>query len=409
MHILFRKEAIQALHKNEQGEILLSKRFNIIYVLLALLTICLITAICILEYSRHITITGTLKSIGGAVKVFARDPGIVADIYITEGQYVVQNQELVMVRLPAHLYQMNQNKRDSLQQQIERNLERAKKTKKQNELTTSFTASQLQLLKREQEQIEVSISIQKQQVSLGQEQLTKARLLKNKASLSQRQLESYEENLHSAQLQLQRLILSYQNKNTQLAAIHKEIHLTQINYELQQDELVKQNQDYKQAMNRLKEQSEYTIRAPVSGIATNVQMLTGQQTDSAKPILYVLADETEYYAELFFPSRHIGFLSTNIPVKLKMDAYPYQQYGMADGVIKEVSKTTMNYREVNGLFNSTESMYRVRVSLVNQHLNYKDRPLNLMDGMKVTAERNLESRRLLYWLISPLYEFSQDV
>ena len=408
MATLFRKEAIQALQNIEQGNVLLSKRYNRIYVFLVVLTLCLILAIGFLEYTRHVTIVGTLKSIGGAVKVFGKDSGIVIDIYVTEGDFVEQDQDIALVRLPRHLYQLNQTKRDNLQKQIELNLRRIRKQRKQYEQTARFISSQLELLTCEQEQLDVSISIQQQQVNLRRKQLEKARLLKNKASLSQRQLESYQENLHSEQIHLQRLKQEYQQKNTHKAAIQKELHLNQVKLDLQETELKMQNQEYTQAIKQLTDQSEYIISAPVAGNVTNLQMLIGQQTDPVKPVAFILADETEYFAELFFPSRHIGFITTNILVKLKLDAYPYQQYGMSDGVISEVSKTTMNFRDVKGLLNSTESMYRIRVRLTNQHVNYKGQLLALIDGMKVTAEVNLERRRLLFWLISPLYELSRD-
>jgi membrane fusion protein len=87
----------------------------------------------------------------------------------------------------------------------------------------------------------------------------------------------------------------------------------------------------------------------------------GQRLDPAKPVLALLKDGSELQAELYVPSRAIGFVKPGQQVRLMYDAFPYQHFGTFGGTVESVSQVMLMPQEANGSITLTEPSYRVLV------------------------------------------------
>ena len=107
-------------------------------------------------------------------------------------------------------------------------------------------------------------------------------------------------------------------------------------------------------------------------------------------------------AQVYVPSRAIGFVRPGQEVRLLYDAFPYQRFGSFDGRIVAVSRTVIDPRQLAAPLTVQEPVYRVDVAPFGQAvLAYGERQ-PLQAGMTLTASLVLDHRSFLDWLLTPL-------
>jgi len=154
------------------------------------------------------------------------------------------------------------------------------------------------------------------------------------------------------------------------------------------------------------------ITAPISGMATAVLVDVGQTVDSSRPLLSIVPQNAVFRAELYAPSRAIGFVRPGQEVILRFQAYPYQKFGHQIGIVESVSRTALTANEINdagmsvGGLNDREPRYRIIVKLPTQTIRAYGQQQSLQTGMLIDADILQEKRRLYEWALEPLYSLS---
>jgi membrane fusion protein len=152
------------------------------------------------------------------------------------------------------------------------------------------------------------------------------------------------------------------------------------------------------------------VIAPQSGIATAVTAEVGQAVDGSRPLLSIVPDGAVLQAHLFAPSRAIGFIRPGDRVLLRYQAYPYQKFGHAEGIVASVSRTALSAGEVAftpvPTNNNAEPLYRITVILARQTITAYGKPLPLQPGMLVDADILHERRKLYEWVLEPLFSLT---
>lgn len=69
------------------------------------------------------------------------------------------------------------------------------------------------------------------------------------------------------------------------------------------------------------------ITAPGDGIATAVLADIGQTVDLSRPLLSSMPTDSVLLAELYVPSKAVGFIKPGDAVLVRYQAYPYQKFG----------------------------------------------------------------------------------
>lgn len=108
-------------------------------------------------------------------------------------------------------------------------------------------------------------------------------------------------------------------------------------------------------------------------------------------------------AELFVPSRGAGMLEVGQKVRLRYQAFPYQQFGFGGGTIAAVSGTVLAPDEVRapGVTLAQPSV-RVLVKLDEDAVSAYRRRFNLRPGMLLSADVVIARRSLFQWLLDPV-------
>jgi membrane fusion protein len=148
---------------------------------------------------------------------------------------------------------------------------------------------------------------------------------------------------------------------------------------------------------------EIVVTAPAGGIATGISAVVGQVVESSTPLAFIVPSDARLRAELYAPSRAVGFVAVGDEVLLRYEPYPYQKFGHYRGMVEAVSRTALpaSARAESAL--GGEPVYEVVVALRAQTVTAYGRERELRAGMAVEADVLLETRRLYEWMLEPLY------
>ncbi len=155
---------------------------------------------------------------------------------------------------------------------------------------------------------------------------------------------------------------------------------------------------------------EIVITAPQSGTVTAIQVERGGSVKTAVPLLSIVPAGATLEAHLFSPSRAVGFVQADQRVLLRYQAYPYQKFGHHEGRVANIARSAINPGELpsqlaglTSLYGATEPVYRIVVSLERQSVTAYGRPMPLQPGMQLEADVIIDRRRLIEWVLDPLY------
>ncbi|MFN6518649.1 MAG: HlyD family efflux transporter periplasmic adaptor subunit [Nostoc sp. CreGUA01] len=98
-----------------------------------------------------------------------------------------------------------------------------------------------------------------------------------------------------------------------------------------------------------------------------------------------------------------GSLRTGLPVKIKFDAYPFQDYGVLSGELIKISPTTIDIDTPNGKVPA----YNLDISLKQNCILSDNKCISLRPGDTATAEVIVRQRRIIDFLLDPFKQLQQ--
>ena len=100
------------------------------------------------------------------------------------------------------------------------------------------------------------------------------------------------------------------------------------------------------------------------------------------------------------PSREAGFVQPGMPVQLKFDAFPYQEYGIIPGKVMEVSPDAKPDEKLGAI-------YQVRVELERNSVASHQGTVKFKAGQTASAEIVLRHRRIVDILLDPIKQLQK--
>ena len=86
----------------------------------------------------------------------------------------------------------------------------------------------------------------------------------------------------------------------------------------------------------------YVIRAPAAGRVSMLQATVGQFADPRRLQMEIVPNDSVLQAELFVPTRAIGFVQAGQKVRILYEAFPYQQFGTYSGRVLKIWPDDLN-------------------------------------------------------------------
>ena len=144
------------------------------------------------------------------------------------------------------------------------------------------------------------------------------------------------------------------------------------------------------------------ILAPESGIVTQVRVnAVGQVISKGQPLIALAPASVPMVAELMVLNKDVGLLKPGQLVKLKYDAYAFQDFGIKRGWLKHISPDAVIDESIGPIFKSI-------VELEEKTMRVKGYDKPLMFGMKGTAEIMTDRQSVLLMLLSPLRQLYES-
>ncbi len=155
---------------------------------------------------------------------------------------------------------------------------------------------------------------------------------------------------------------------------------------------------------------EIVITAAQAGTVTGLRAAQGSSADTSTPLLSIVPAGSELSAQLFVPSKAIGFIRPGQDVQLRYEAFPYQKFGQHLGAVSSVSLSAVSPNELGAqlagltsLLSGDEAVYIVTVRLARQTVTAYGEAVALQPGMQLEADVVIETRRLIEWVFDPLF------
>jgi membrane fusion protein len=407
---LFRKQATQAQQQKLFGDVLLTqqKSFKVIYAFIALVSILIALFLVFGEYNRKETVIGHLVPDHGVVKVYASFSGIIDQIFIQDSQQVEAGQEL---------FKLQTDKFTSNNQSISDELKKQLANRKQNILEKIKNEEQFYFSEMDRYQSRISgieneilnikkqIKVYQELVNLSKKQLDDYKNFYSRNIILEAEVNAKESVYLSNKASLennQRLLVT---KKNELNAAHKQIIQIPQKKKIRLLDLENSISQINERLSEINSSQAYIVRAPIAGRITSIQVNAGQSMTTNQWLLTIIPNDMVLHAELFLPSRAIGFVTENKKVLLRYDAFPYQRYGLHKGIVSEISVAAAPARDYSFYMQSPEPVYKVKVTLEKQLVNAFGKNIALQPGMTISADILLEKRSILEWLLEPVLSF----
>ncbi len=151
------------------------------------------------------------------------------------------------------------------------------------------------------------------------------------------------------------------------------------------------------------------LRAPAGGTVKDLATHTIGTVAAPGTILMTLVPrEDQLFAEVWVGNQDVGFVRDGQEAKIKFAAFPFQKYGMADGVVMRVSADASDAPGARGEAASGREKgapplaYKALVELRSQMLASGGTSRPLAAGMQVSVEIHLGTRTVLEYVFSPV-------
>ncbi|NTH55448.1 HlyD family efflux transporter periplasmic adaptor subunit [Agrobacterium rhizogenes] len=402
---LFRTQAIE--HRRRlRGEVMIAQPVShgVMTAILGVFVVVGATYLMTGTYARKETVQGYIAPTGGLAQLYATKGGIVTRVLVHEGDVVTQGQPMVELSLETtgadgqvgeKLRSETQARMQSIDTQITaakaRFDEEGRRLSARVEGLGGELASQEQRLESERRlqalqtddagryaQLQVKGSGTRFELSRRQQQILAQESVIHEL---ERQKEQRQGDLNDARSQLAGLPAERDDKLAQLQGLRSEL---------------------EQSLAQLQVSRAYVMVAPVAGRVAALQAQPGQTAVAQSPLAALVPAGSNLEANLLVPPRAAGLIQPGQEVRLRVDAFPYQRFGVVSGHVVQVSRATYREGELLAPIAFKDPVYRVTVSLERTSIAAYGEERPLTPGMTLIGDVITDRRHFTDWVLDPL-------
>lgn len=404
---LFRKQASEQHHQRlfDVLGLLIAPNFrHLIFALTALIAVALVFLFNN-NYHRKQMVVGQLKPSQSIVTARASGRFIVSDVFVEIGQAVKAGDPIIALssvdalsignRHYAQTLANLHHQRDTLRAQLKdaEQSQGLRESKLHQQLTQNNQTHQL----TQQQHFTLS-----QRVDLAAKQVKETTVLHRSGHVATEQLNRQQEQHFALKQQLKELKLELTQLKQQRNLLESELLELPLSLRKEQRAVRSNLTAVESQILDLKSQNELVLTASKRGFISNLNVRMDEIIDKGQYLFTLAPVNSELYAELMIPSRAIGFVKPGQKAKLKIDAFPFQEFGVIDAVILKAATNSLPSSSLQGPFQFQEPVYVVTAKLNHQQVSAFSKNHKLQAGMLLSADILLEQRTLTEWLLKPL-------
>lgn len=142
------------------------------------------------------------------------------------------------------------------------------------------------------------------------------------------------------------------------------------------------------------------VRASISGTIFDLQAYDGFVANPSEKLLDIVPQDT-LVAEVFINNQDIGFVNVNTPVDVRIDSFPFSEFGQIEGTITKIGSDALPPDEVHQFYR-----FPATIELKTQKLIVKDGgkasqetgkkedlAIDLQSGMSISANIKIRENR----------------
>ncbi len=375
------------------------------------------------------TARGRLEPKGNTYKIDAPVEGQVAEIKVKEGQILKAGQVLLELGSELMLAELRQ-----AQAELEGHLERLSRLEMMKNQLLEVT------VRTQQQQGRADAAVQLAGIDEIQQRLEHSRVARGLASdrlardikevkryqalvqqgviaevqlvQAQRAVDEEKWKLNQANLEMRQAEYQLKAQQNQYQSTLQTTKLTLLETERRTKELETQITGEKTAIIRTQKQVDKLkfqlhrrdIRTPISGVLFQLPIeRPGAVVQPGQMIARIAPKGSPLVLKANMNSSESGFLKVGMPVKIKFDAYPFQDYGIVEGRVRRISPDSKITETPQGPVESFE----LEVSLAQPYIQTASQRIVLTPGQAATAEVIIRQRRIIDFLLDPFKKLQE--
>jgi membrane fusion protein len=412
---LFRTEVLAEQQSQWLGTVLLIPRIS--YAMSAGFALLAAAGVLAILFCAHYTktarIQGWLVPERGIIQIFAPQPGVLVELHVQEGEKVRKGMPLLALSTELQSEALGATQRNVLlwlQQRRASLLAEKERLKALQQHQMEELSKRLASIKDEQDSFKQDFQLQRVRIGIAERITEMQRTLFAKNLAPRLHLSQAEDDTLQQVQQMQ--VLRHQQATLGLERMNLEAQLAEIpiKNETQLAEADRNIALLEQHIAETEARRQIIVTAPEDGTVTAIQAARGSGVSITVPLLSIVPATSRLKAQLFGPSRAVGFIRPGQRVLLRYEAFPYQKFGHYEGTVANISRSAMSPAELSqqlagltSLYSTNAPVYQINVALERQTVTAYGNPVALQPGMQLEADVLIERRRLIEWVLEPLF------
>ena len=144
------------------------------------------------------------------------------------------------------------------------------------------------------------------------------------------------------------------------------------------------------------------LRAPIRGTVLSLNLKNeGEVVEPGQTLAEIAPDNVPLVVSAVLPNQEAGFVKPGMPVQVKLDAYPYQDYGIIPGQVTQISADSETDEQLG-------EIYRLEVKLEQDGISKNQQVIPFKAGQTVSADIIIRNRRIIDVLLDPIKQIQKD-
>lgn len=144
------------------------------------------------------------------------------------------------------------------------------------------------------------------------------------------------------------------------------------------------------------------LTAPVDGTVSALTIANaGEMVQPGQTLAEIAPSTAPLILSAWLPNEKAGLVEVGMPVNIKLEAFPYQDYGIVAGSVLSISPDSRPHEQMG-------QVYKVEVALDKTEMNHEGAVVPLRAGQTATAEIVVKRRRIMSLILDPIRKLQKD-
>ncbi len=294
---------------------------------------------------------------------------------------------------------LNQKRLKQLQSDVAAHQERVNRLKK---LVADGAIAKEYLFDAEQ-------ALRDRQAAITESQLSQGAVTDERLFNAQQMSRDRASAMTEQQGELKQSIVEIESLQAQLSQKIAEANITQLEaqqriqeLEVEKTQLKSQIADTQNLLNQARTQLvQKFLHAPVDGTVSSFNIRNvGEVVQQGQTIAEIAPKTAPLVLEASLPNQEAGFIKLGMPVQVKLDAFPYQDFGVVSGKVTSISPDAKTDERLG-------PVYRVEVALDRNYVAANQQTIPFKAGQTATADIIIRRRRIVDVLLEPFRQLQK--